>query len=1007
MRWIVGAALAGVALGGGGCFPSDPGCEFEEPCPEGQVRQCINFCARVAATEEVDSGSVFCALDPCADLYSVASVCPEGYFCAPTAGGGDMLGRCQPDGPDFGASCGGREGDVHPACAEGTFCLDAACPRGQAWTQLTGITSEFGFCLDPVREGGLCDSNWLDARADPRNAFEGGCAPCEPGTVCALSEGGQRRCIRLCEENTLGFPLPSPELCACQGQTCEDRGETFDPDTGERVGRFFCSECTVNRTRECSAAAECCDPLARCFEYDDSRNVLRTDCCRGRGVQCDPTSTRDCCGDSYCDPNTFTCAACARLGDEVANAPCCPGLEPIVMVEGQPPVCQACGFFDDKFLCSNQSLVIRGQELVESVPIPNTNLSYREVVGHVSGDLDVTRDDVRQIEWNLTDDHRAFFFDTRLSNGVHEGDRYFSLPFNDPAGTPRTESIADPDSWRSVRVYDSGDCSLLLGWDQLSGILGTEINQALLGDSELLEQLGIDLTSLDYVETTPQLQASSRYPIEFPLGPEDPADRITLRFEARIAPVLPVTPGCRELSLVVEAIVRTEPAIEPSSPLDSLFENVGCELSDDVIDPEYICMLPAQEGDVWTLRRAIIPRLPYDQIELARCRDECIETEGCADLPPLDAIDCEDECQRDCQARGPVEFPLDEFDAHRNDVFVTLAECFRARDQYKCIRIPDIRRADEGIEGLYRDNRLRFREMFDVPREVTTIDGATDIALRPGRIHIDIDGGRRECRIQDAIARGFEINVEAELWTFAEGLTASLRAAIGAAVDPRRIAVRPDGFEIILAEDPRDPQRGVIASTLLGSRACAPGRSERRVGDEFFNSSLEDVRTLASGRATFDHDYCEPDDVNCLGICADLGASCANNQYEVLTGIPFSSPPRGARCTLGECCLPTRVCEGQCRDFDTDSENCGGCGVTCPEGQMCAEGSCCAETVCDGACVDTDSDPSNCGVCGGACAAADICCSGACKSISRDPEHCGGCGIACDAGESCVDGTCV
>ncbi|MCA9610442.1 MAG: hypothetical protein KC619_32825, partial [Myxococcales bacterium] len=78
-------------------------------------------------------------------------------------------------------------------------------------------------------------------------------------------------------------------------------------------------------------------------------------------------------------------------------------------------------------------------------------------------------------------------------------------------------------------------------------------------------------------------------------------------------------------------------------------------------------------------------------------------------------------------------------------------------------------------------------------------------------------------------------------------------------------------------------------------------------------------------------------------------------------------PPGG--CRTGE-----TDCDGTCVNTDSDARNCGGCGMACGAGEVCAAGACDAAgcsggtTECDRACVDTDTDERHCGGCGMACA---------------------------------------
>lgn len=83
-------------------------------------------------------------------------------------------------------------------------------------------------------------------------------------------------------------------------------------------------------------------------------------------------------------------------------------------------------------------------------------------------------------------------------------------------------------------------------------------------------------------------------------------------------------------------------------------------------------------------------------------------------------------------------------------------------------------------------------------------------------------------------------------------------------------------------------------------------------------------------------------------------------------------------CDLGEQC-----CGDICVRPASDPDNCGGCGVVCAEGEVCADGSCslvCEPPLerCGDRCVDT---------------------------MGSDPDNCGGCGVSCDTG-ICIEGVC-
>src|SRR5690349_12831544 len=77
------------------------------------------------------------------------------------------------------------------------------------------------------------------------------------------------------------------------------------------------------------------------------------------------------------------------------------------------------------------------------------------------------------------------------------------------------------------------------------------------------------------------------------------------------------------------------------------------------------------------------------------------------------------------------------------------------------------------------------------------------------------------------------------------------------------------------------------------------------------------------------------------------------------------------------------LCTGLCVDSMTDDANCGACGVVCPDGAKCKQGSCqttCTTglTACGPACVDLSSDGANCGSCGNQCAVGAQCGAGKC-----------------------------
>lgn len=77
-------------------------------------------------------------------------------------------------------------------------------------------------------------------------------------------------------------------------------------------------------------------------------------------------------------------------------------------------------------------------------------------------------------------------------------------------------------------------------------------------------------------------------------------------------------------------------------------------------------------------------------------------------------------------------------------------------------------------------------------------------------------------------------------------------------------------------------------------------------------------------------------------------------------------------------------CDGLCADTQTDPDNCGGCDVHCPAGDVCTQG-----------------------VCSLFCSGGTVRCSTDCTNLRDDPLNCGACGVSCGPGAACVDAGCT
>lgn len=168
-----------------------------------------------------------------------------------------------------------------------------------------------------------------------------------------------------------------------------------------------------------------------------------------------------------------------------------------------------------------------------------------------------------------------------------------------------------------------------------------------------------------------------------------------------------------------------------------------------------------------------------------------------------------------------------------------------------------------------------------------------------------------------------------------------------------------------------------------------------------------------------------------------------------------------ALCIATDCPVPYGTCPDdafRCQtNFDSDNDNCGACGITCPHGEdarkvfgaewFCQSGECrmscsadktkhtadCNHDVADGCEIDLQCDANNCGGCGIACPAGLPCilgscgcpagltscddtrCGAECLDLSTDDLNCGTCGNLCPESADpaptnmrygCADSTC-
>jgi hypothetical protein len=181
------------------------------------------------------------------------------------------------------------------------------------------------------------------------------------------------------------------------------------------------------------------------------------------------------------------------------------------------------------------------------------------------------------------------------------------------------------------------------------------------------------------------------------------------------------------------------------------------------------------------------------------------------------------------------------------------------------------------------------------------------------------------------------------------------------------------------------------------------------------------------------------DDENCGGC----GIRCAGSIY----GTASKWSCVGGKCVFGCDLMNQRNCDDDPTNgcevgVDYDGNNCGDCGIKCPEGTFCNEGSCvdfCAiynlpDSCGARSCTNLQKDDANCGTCGHACdpkgpnlpalpggmyygCVNGLCgrtkcdapdkadCNGdssdGCEAQLHTKEHCGGCFDACPEGKTC------
>ncbi len=1051
---------------GSTCTPTPPGCDYGDVCggpSPGVAEACINFCVPVFEGEVL--GDVPCPLDECDETaWTIPGVvrCPS-----PTAAGASFAcvpSERSPDPARVGF-CRAEQGLLDPCevpggpneCETGTFCVDAeACGRR------FGVAPESaGYCWLPAREGERCDSN---LGRGPE-----GCLPCEAGTWCRVTDDYGAICVRACE--TADAPGdPRPDLCACDGEPEPCVAIPAPPNEPS----LYCRARVVPNGHRCDpqAGPPCADLASDCQPTSDPLRGPAFGCCRYDGDECE--SDTDCCGGrSLCHDGV--CTACGGDGEAPTASGCCPG-HVVVDDERGEDVCRSCAVsregraraLFEGASCEGDFVQLESvTDARETIAVPldgNTGAGPAE--------LPATSGGVRRVRYALRPEHRLFLLQGDLTAewtnreppsdppdflpsatagwppaGSTVDHIFAQLPVNVPGIRVREVDLgglSNPAStWQSVRVYDAGACSVFASHSNVTDLIVASLNQYLV-------ELSFDVAGTDYGAT-----------------PLTVAPEYTGAVLPHITPIL--SSGTGDFGRAIDSD-QLNFFVEYAA-LGTGGSALGCEnglirLSAGVRIVRRPVFLPTLEGEIED--RALTRE--HDCVDGtlgAPCREQCFLDGDRYECFALSALG---EPTLYATRRPPrrVRIVRDAFDFVPEVVFFDggVVDCSASglNDLLTGVLEGRIRSQLSHVIGQATGNLERNLQEWGVAYEDLPLCGRLDPetgdtfpsdAMCGDALPRYFGGRRHGCVGFDADRRGTD-NPAAVV----EYRCARVRHEV------RRINVRPDGVEIVLADSTADPQydllsndprtgRDSLRSTCLASRPGTVGAADPVVpaaiarGD---SQLLGPLNNFLFRRIT------HPDDalrfrardgalVGQRGVCSDRGTLCGGPAIEPLRGGPLrcyvqpreTIQPNGTGRGAGECCLPEEFCPvpaagGGRPYFDTppvpplppsttwrctnpldDRWACGGCGNVCTPNARC----------CGGSCLDVMSDPANCGGCGSTCPAETACLDGACcpaghlacgtgaggsgppvcTDVRSNPNACGDCRTRCSTGH-CSNGVC-
>ncbi len=998
---------------GSTCTPTPPGCDYGAACGDpdpSRAEACINFC--VPVFEGAVLGDVPCPLDECDEAaWTIPGVvrCPspnaagQSYTCAASDRSPDpsRIGFCRAVPGLLDECTPGTES----ACESGAFCVDSEACGGRF-----DVSPSFeGYCWLPAREGERCDS-------DLGRGVEG-CAPCEAGTWCRVTDDYGRICVRACE--TPDAPgVERPELCACEGvaEPCV----VMPAPAG--TPQIYCRPRVVPNGHRCDpqTGPPCEDFASECQPTADPLRGSVFVCCRRDGDECETDA--DCCeGRSRC--HAGVCTACGGADALPTEAGCCPGHVVVDDASGEPR-CRSCAVSRE----GRERALFEGASCEGEFVQLETEDGGRDTIavpvdgntGAGAAELPAASGDTSRVRYALRPEHRLFLLQGNLTGewtgrdppadppaflpsadsgwppaGTTVGHAFAHLPANFPGVAVRELSIATlpgrlpTSTWESLRVYDAGACSRFVEYGPAVDGLVASLNR-------FLVELSFDFGGVTYGSTP--LELAFRQP-DYPEDDTEWMPHITpilssgrgdfgraidndqLNVFLEYAAIGGAALGCEDGRIRLSAGVRLSrrPAFLPT--LDGELEDrrvvewhdcgSGCREQCQIDGDRYLCRQvtgPSPPGSTYVARPRLV-RAVRDAVDFA---------------PQIEFFDGG---LVDCSASGLNDLLTGVLQGQiRGSVGSILSQL--AGSLTRDLREWGIPYADLAPCGRVEPET---GETFASDAMCSDAEPRWFGGRRHGCVGID-DAGR--FTDEPALARDFRC--------------ARVRLEI------RRVNLRPDGIELVVADSDADPQYGMLTTSprLELRDLCDPRRDGARPFDQLAEvATIARATGLLSQQPQINRVICHPDDplavsesgvlVGCRGICSERGIPCGLGTprdetvdarrrcyVQPLERLPGGHTDRGA----GECCRP--------EDFCPVPATAGGRPYfeTAPAEPVAASTT--------WRCVDPTSDAAACGGCGNACGAGEACCDSGCRSLATDPGFCGRCDHACPADTPCVDGRC-